>query len=73
MPHRFTLFRIIRLIATGRPSRRLRPEKTVPLEVSERTWRSEYKSLKVTDRFEPESSSEPELPEPPLSEREEGI
>ena len=74
IPHRLTLFRIIRLIATGRPSRLLLPLKTVPFDVSDKTCLNEYKSLRVTDRFEPfESSSEPELPDPPLSERDEGM
>ena len=74
MPHLLTLFLIIRLIATGRPSRLLLPLKTVPFEVSDRTCLKEYRSRKVTDRFEPfESSSEPELPDPPLSERDEGM
>lgn len=63
IPQRLTLFLMIRLIATGRPSRRRRPLNTVPFEVSDRTWRSEYKSRNVTLRFGHESSSEEE-PDP---------
>ena len=50
-------------MATGRPSLRLLPLKTVPLEVSESTCRSEYKSRNVTLRFGHESSSDDE-PDP---------